>query len=73
MIVIDKEKYLKIKNRMLELEITQKQIADYLGTSQQNISVIIRGLSENEEYKKKIEDILKIKIWEKKEKVLNLS
>ena len=63
MVVIDKQKYLNIKARMIELELTQKDIANKINTTREHVSLVIRGLSSSPRIRHAIESILGEPIW----------
>jgi len=63
MIVLDKDNYMKIMVKLMELEIPQAEIAQKLNVTRQTVSQVIRGLCNSERVRKGIEEELKIKIW----------
>ena len=63
--ILDKERYIKMKFRLSELEITQKELAKRLNCSQQLISQIMRGLNNSERIMEELEKVLKIELKKK--------
>ena len=61
--IIDIDKYLLIKKLLLQKNLTQYKLAEKLNVSQQLISQIIRGTSDNQAIRQAIEEILGERIW----------
>lgn len=49
-----------VKNRLNELNMTQKELAESIGANENYLTDIIRGRRAGHKYKTKIEDYLKI-------------
>jgi len=62
MLVLDKDVYKTIKKRLVDLEMSQCQLAEKLGVSNQLISQIARGVNKSKRVRKMIEDALGIEI-----------
>lgn len=50
----------KCKKRLIELNMTQKELADILGVKKQYITDVFRGARSGEKYIEKIEEILEL-------------
>jgi len=63
MVVVDKNVYLLIHNKLFQLNLTQRCLAQKINVSEQIISEVIRGLSSSPRIRHAIESILGEPIW----------
>ena len=62
-IIVDENAYKKIKHKLIELNLSESMLCRILGIDKAFFSRVIRGLSNNERVREKIEVYLNIKIW----------
>lgn len=58
--IVDHDFHKLVKIRLIELEMTQVELAKALGTSKQYLHLILTGERSGEKYIEKIKEILKI-------------
>lgn len=51
----------EVKERLLDLNMTQKQLAEKIGTSDVYLSMILHGERSGDKYRKEIEKVLNMK------------
>jgi len=62
-VIVDVESYRKIKYRMVDLDISERELSKIIGVSNATINQVIRGFSQNDIVREKLEEILEIKVW----------
>ena len=65
MVIVNKEIYKKIKMKLIDLDMTQAELASKIGVSKQMVNMVLRGIYETSKVREAIEQELNMEIWEK--------